>query len=393
LDPVERDHPPDPAQETDLDEMPVQVEVGLVEDVDFDLAARDVVEGRVGADADRGRVADAGAQPVRRALVDQPARVDPVRRDESLQVGRQVRGREAELPSALEAVDDFAEHRRRSPEKLPGRLDVALGEQLADPRGRHTAIHIEGAHIGDDIHPEAELRPDLAQDLRVAGTSAAEAEVLAHEHRLRTQGADEDALDELPRREVGERAIEPQHERRVDAGLSEQPQLLSHAHEVFRAHFGSQQAERVAVAGDGDDLRAAGGGIHPGALEDRPEAGVHAVELADRDHGRTESGRDLPRLTEDDHVATARAASASWASRAGGWVISHHRPRNGRTSGMNRYPMPKVDHTVASGNRSGRMRLRVPMTSTPSSSKLIATQATRYQTTEPAKISASVARM
>ena len=55
--------------------------------------------------------------------------------------------------------------------------------------------------------------------------------------------------------------------------------------------------------------------------------------------------------------------------------------------------MPNHDHTVGWANSSGSSRLRVPITSTPASSKQIATQAVTYQPREPAKTRASVARM
>ena len=68
-------------------------------------------------------------------------------------------------------------------------------------------------------------------------------------------------------------------------------------------------------------------------------------------------------------------------------------PKNGSTSGTNRYPMPNHDQTVGCANSSGSTRLSVPMTSTPTSSKQIATQAVRYQPLVPANTSASVAMM
>src|SRR5690242_6904718 len=47
---------------------------------------------------------------------------------------------------------------------------------------------------------------------------------------------------------------------------------------------------------------------------------------------------------------------------------SQSRPKTGRTSGTNPYPLPYPDHTVASGKVDGSARLQVPTASTTTSS-------------------------
>ena len=71
--------------------------------------------------------------------------------------------------SALETVHDIAEHRRRPAEELAGRLHIPLGQQLADPGGRHPAIGVDRAHDRDDVDPEAEFAPQLAQAAQGSG--------------------------------------------------------------------------------------------------------------------------------------------------------------------------------------------------------------------------------
>ena len=128
---------------------------------------------------------------------------------------------------------------------------------------------------------------------------------------VRTPSAsDEHVLDELARGQVRELLVESEHERRVDAGLGEQLQLLVDADEVLGADLGPQQRQRVAVERDRDDAGAAGGGIHPRPIDHRAVAGVHAVELADRDDRRAEARGHLGRVAEDDHGATAAAAAS-----------------------------------------------------------------------------------
>ena len=88
------------------------------------------------------------------------------------------------------------------------------------------------------------------------------------------------------------------------------------ADQVLGAQLGPQQRERIAVERDRDDAGAAGRGIHPRPVDHRAVAGVHAVELADRDDRRAEARRHLAGIAEDDHGATAAgAASVAAAAR------------------------------------------------------------------------------
>ena len=142
-------------------------------------------------------------------------------------------------------------------------------------------------------------------------------------------------LDELACAQVRERAIEREHERRVDAGVRQQTELLLHAHQAVGADLGAQERQRVAVERHRDAARTGGRSIHPRAVDDRAMPRVHAVELADRDDGGAEARGHLTRIAEDDHEATA--AGAGVCTSAAGWcVASHQMPRNGSTSGTNR---------------------------------------------------------
>ena len=144
-------------------------------------------------------------------------------------------------------------------------------------------------------------------------------------------------LDELTRGEVRQLLVEAEQERRVDAGLGEQLQLLVDADEVLGAQLRPQQREGVAVEGDRDDAGAAGCGIHARAIDHGAVTGVHAVELSDRDHRGTETRRHLGRVAEDDHGATAAAAaSVVGDGSTGRCVMSHHSPKKGSTSGTKR---------------------------------------------------------
>ena len=115
-------------------------------------------------------------------------------------------------------------------------------------------------------------------------------------------------LDELACTEVGQRAVEGQHQRRVHARIGEEAQLLVDPDQARGAQLGPQQRQRVAVERDGDDARAGGLGIHPCPVDDRAVPRVDAVELADRDDGRAEARGHVAGIPEDDHDATAAGA-------------------------------------------------------------------------------------
>ena len=137
---------------------------------------------------------------------------------------REVRGGKAQLPPPLGTVHDFAPDGVRAPEKPRSGLDVAVREEFADPRGRHAAIALERADIADHVDVEAELTAQLLQNVGVARSPAAEPEVGADQDGPCAERIDQDALDELARREARQRLVESQQERRVDARLGEELQ-------------------------------------------------------------------------------------------------------------------------------------------------------------------------
>ena len=75
---------------------------------------------------------------------------------------------------------------------------------------------------------------------------------------LARERVDEHPFDELGGRHRRERAVERQHQRRVDARRREQLELLANAHERVGALVGCEQRERVAVEGDDRRLQPVG---------------------------------------------------------------------------------------------------------------------------------------
>ena len=84
---------------------------------------------------------------------------------------------------------------------------------------------------------------------------------------------------------------------------------------------------------------------------------MHSIEFPDRDSSALPvSGQRIKSVVDCDR--THRVTR----------FLNHHRPRMGKNSGMNRYPIPNWDHTVWSGKTSGAIMLAVPTTTTPSNS-------------------------
>ena len=141
-------------------------------------------------------------------------------------------------------------------------------------------------------------------------------------------------LDERAGLQAREGCVERQHECRVDTGVGELGELLIDARQWLRAQLGTQQAERIAVEGDGDDAGIRLGRRDARTIDHGAMPGVHAVELADRDDARAESGWNLFGRTEDDHqLDPSTAGSGCGSGTPWRWVTSHHTPTNGSTSG------------------------------------------------------------
>ena len=235
-------------------------------------------------------------------------------------------------------MHDLAPHGVRPAEEAGRGLDIALREELADPGRRDAAVGRRATGRRRSHRPGSRARAPSSR--RSSGVpapprpnrkSVPTSTVRAPSAPTRIRST------KLARLERRERFVEAQHERRVDARLGEE--LRASASTPMRSS--GQSSGRRRLSGLRSNVtattRAPCGGIHLRPLEHGAVPRVHAVELADRDDRRAEVGGHLGRVAEDDHDVTA-AAAASVVSRSstGGCVTSHHRPKNGSTSGMNR---------------------------------------------------------
>ena len=129
----------------------------------------------------------------------------------------------AEFASALVAVDDGAGHEPGKAEKL-GRLPHAsAGKRVANrPGGDRTPVVLEPGH---DIDREAALAALGREKLRRAGAARAEMKIKADRRAADGEPLDQNPFDELLGGEAGERRVEGEHDRAVEAGRGEEPQL------------------------------------------------------------------------------------------------------------------------------------------------------------------------
>ena len=117
-----------------------------------------------------------------------------------------------ERAAALIALDDLAAELERRAEEPGGGLDLAGQHESADvARGDDLAVDLDQRH-------DPRLEPPVrGQHLGIAGRAVSEPEVLPHRHARRVQPLDQDVVDELRRRLVGEPVVERDHDQLVDA--------------------------------------------------------------------------------------------------------------------------------------------------------------------------------
>ena len=266
----------------------VQVQVVAVERVRLDGAVG-AVEGRVGADRDRGGPAgDLGAVQVQ---ADQSAGVDAVGGRGGVRRGLQVRGREAQGPAPHVTADDHALHPVRAAEGGGGPGHVPGGQPLPDVgRGHRDAVRHEQRHA---FGGEVVLLPQLGEQRDVARGLVAEPEVVPDHHGGGVQPVGQHDPDELIRAQPGELQAEREHEHRVGPQPGQQLGLPARGGEERRVRAGPDDLVRVRVEGDHDQRQVPALRDLPGPLHDALVAPVHAVEHADRRDAPGPAGRHI----------------------------------------------------------------------------------------------------
>ena len=107
---------------------------------------------------------------------------------------------------------------------------------------------------------------------------------------------DQDALDEILGAERRQRGVEGQHDRAVEPGRRQQPQLVALVGEPEQRLVGPEEAARMRLEGQRRRRPAQRRGALARGRDHRPVAAMHAVEIADGDHRAAQrvAGRCLP---------------------------------------------------------------------------------------------------
>ncbi|MCY1294056.1 hypothetical protein D9M70_433370 [compost metagenome] len=138
-----------------------------------------------------------------------------------------VGGRRAELAGQFLAVQDASFDLERPPQQVLGQGEVGLGQGLAHARAADPfAGHLDGRRRFDG---EAFARSDLAEEIEITGTVAAEAEIVADFQVLDAQPLDQHRVDELGGAQLAQAAVETQAQHPVDAFAGQQLELVAQA--------------------------------------------------------------------------------------------------------------------------------------------------------------------
>ena len=377
---VEFLHGPHVVDESEFDLGAVEVDL-LIEQVRLDLMLRDAIERRVVADR-HGRAISDRHPPSPRPRRPRPPAASPRSRDRDWPSGS--RGRARAPRRGPRETGWWAAGRAARPPRGRGRPSSSSRIQVDERRRSTPPSSWCTSSISSTAKPYC--APNRRSDSRSPVPFSPNRKSAPASTSLVCSGVDEYLPDELFRRQGGELRGERQHHGDGDPHLGEQLGLLGGADERRGNAIRADDAERVAI--EGDDRGHQPRGIRPLAQlgEDAAMPEMDAVELADRDRRRSEIGRNGGETVVELH----RRTSATTRLRR-----SQSRPSTGSTSGTSRYPAPYALQTVAwrpkgssesRPSRAGATTLRVPITSTPASSKQIVSRATRRQPSASATV-------
>ena len=309
-----------------------------------------VGEGRVVADADRGRPLLVGQ--VRPAGVDAGGRVA---RFATAAAGWRwrspARGRDrrrARWCPPARAVGPAAAPRAR-----PRRPRAGRGSATTRPPPRP----ISSSGAGSTVNPSRS--PDSASVSIDPLGAMAVAEVAADDHQPRTELSGQHLLGEQLVLDLRKLARERDHDQLVGAELGDQLCAALRRRQLVRRQLRPQHRHRMRLEGDhagADSGRARG--LH-GAFDHAPVAQVHAVEAAQRQRPLLAVGRALQRhLDHAPNTATGRSRSPSESATATSSLAVHEPHRAGRRGRRQRPSVQDVGQLGVVQRALGQVRQR-----------------------------------
>jgi hypothetical protein len=159
------------------------------------------------------------------------------------------------------------------------------------------ALQLIGRH---HVHGEAVLVALRLQKLRRAAAILAEVEVEADHRPGDGEALHQDVGDEPFGGEVGQRRVEGEQDRAVEAGRREQPQLRGLGTQQERRRIRLKECARMRLEGQDRGGPVRGMGALHGGRDHGAMAAVHAVKVADSNHRAAQPIQSRPRIADDD---------------------------------------------------------------------------------------------
>jgi hypothetical protein len=185
------------------------------------------------------------------------------------------------------------EHARRA-------RNVALGQLPADGVGGERLAAVRD--LRHHRHAEAQPGGGAAHRLRVAPAPLAKVEVVADHDVAGGERAGDDPLDEVVGFDAGQRRIEGQDDGEVEPEALEQPELVLEGRQAEMRLVRLKELARMRLEQDHAGRCAEPRGFFFGGAQQDLVAAVHAVEIADRQHGASGGRRHAVDSLENDHV-------------------------------------------------------------------------------------------
>src|SRR5205823_4058043 len=220
------------------------IEVALEVEQEHFEQRRAIVEGRAAAEA-RDRIEARLVLPLAAA---DPHRIDAVL-ETAILVEADIGGGVAEIAAALLAMDHLAADEPRPAQHGGGLVDLALRQRHADRTGGHRPLL--DIDMGLDVDLDAEPRALADQQARRAGTALAEMKVVADRNAADAEALDQVMVNEILRRGSGAGLVEGHHDRAVQPGPGQQPQLAGLVGEAELRAVRAEKAARMRFEGDG----------------------------------------------------------------------------------------------------------------------------------------------
>lgn len=202
---------------------------------------------------------------------------------QQLLFGGKIQCWEDEAPAGARARADFSSEGKGAGEEACGLHHVSAGNSGANgAAGNDDAANDDGRNALDiEIAVRAEFVAESREHLDVARLSVAETESFADANDEGMQNVDQDAADEIFRRERGDGVIEGKYENCVESERLQIPEALGEGFDERRSDFRTDYAQRMWPESERGCDGAFAAGAFNDAFDDLLMTEMHAIEITD----------------------------------------------------------------------------------------------------------------